>query len=65
MVDKYQHLRPARPRSCYREDRIPKKRFSHEDAWAQVAAMPEPDDYHAYECPECGWWHVGRRLERR
>lgn len=57
MADKYAHLRPPIDRSCNRRDRIPKRRFTQAEAEGRTAGSGE---YHAYECPLCGWWHTGR-----
>lgn len=59
MTDKYAHLRPKRPRQCYRADRVPKKRYSQAQAEAR-AADRESEGYEAYRCGSCGSWHVGR-----
>lgn len=58
MSDKYRHLRPRRPRECYRGDRVPKRRYTRQQARATAA---EHDGYHAYRCGSCGAWHVGRQ----
>lgn len=61
MGDKYRHLRPKLDRSCTRQDRVPKKRYTRKQAQAQAA---EQAGYHAYRCDSCGSWHVGRTKAR-
>lgn len=58
-MDKYAHLRPPKPRSCFRADRVPKVRFTQAEAEAKAAEWAH-DGYAAYRCPHCGAWHVGR-----
>jgi hypothetical protein len=60
VADKYAHLRPFKSRDCYREDGVPKKRYTYDEAEEQAGLQP---GYHAYECPQCEWWHVGRDRE--
>jgi hypothetical protein len=62
MADKYAHLRPYKSRDCYREDGVPKKRYTQDEAEEQ-ANLQEEGSYHAYLCPQCEWWHVGRDRE--
>lgn len=57
MTDKYARLRPKRDRQCYRADGVPKKRYRRKTAIGTASLHP---GYHAYRCPECGRWHVGR-----
>lgn len=59
MADKYAHLRPPKPRSCHRADRVPKRRYPTQER-AQATA-DRYEGYHAYHCSSCDAWHVGRR----
>ena len=61
MADKYAHLRPARPRECYRDNRAPKLRLTEAAATVKAAETP---GHHPYQCPHCGWWHVGHDSRR-
>lgn len=61
MGDKYAHLKPPRPRQCYREDGIPKIRYdSRADARRQARKWP---GYGTYRCEECNYYHIGRKIK--
>lgn len=60
MVDKYAHKAPRRPRQCYKADGTRKVRWSEPQAVERAA---EFEGYHAYRCPTCNWWHIGRERE--
>lgn len=57
VADKYAHLRPDRPRACWRADGIPKKQYTKRGARRKAR---EYAGYHAYRCGEWDTWHVGR-----
>ena len=61
MADKYAHLRPARPRECYRDSGSPKLRLTEVEAGIKAAAAPW---IHAYQCSLCDWWHTGHDSRR-
>lgn len=57
MADKYAHLKAERSRTCWREDGIPKARYTKTEARKKAR---EYAGYHAYRCPECEGWHTGK-----
>lgn len=62
-VDKYQHIRTERPRTCFTATGAPKQRFAtRASAEVSRAQLTRGDTkrVEVYECPNCPGFHIGK-----
>jgi hypothetical protein len=61
MSDKYKHLKPDRPRTCFNAVGQQKTRFLSRAEAEKHAASRDSDQVVAYRCRACAGFHVGKR----